>query len=351
MLDLRNMTFNGDKEAYCKLPIYLFQNLANDKRLTSSSVHIFLRLFAYASCVYSGDFIITEAWVAKETGLNRKTVARSLTQLKELGYITKTGIDLGAPQPKQLRATAKGYANHHRQAVAQTENHVPSVTVNHLEPVLEVATPTVKESLTAEPVVNSDNLPQQDHSVDLNAMLRSLGSTKRVGQKVQPVEKPADKMPQQCGQIVQKDGQKGTSSGQKGTFHLTNNINKQKENKQNSTPSVTVGKVGLLPSTSSRGFVEPSKPKSLATLLQSFTTGKPKTPTLDGKQTAYIETALKRMMVTSPSERARYQSEIAYAATQGAFSETYSHTPLKAIRACLNLVESGRWKANVGMYA
>jgi hypothetical protein len=85
-------------------------------------------------------------------------------------------------------------------------------------------------------------------------------------------------------------------------------------------------------------------------MLQGFTTGKTKTK-LDGKQTAYIETALIRMKVTSPSERARYQSEIAYAATQGAFSETFSHTPLKAIRACLNLVEAGRWKPNVGMYA
>lgn len=349
MLDLRNMTFNGDKESYCKLPIYLFQNLANDKRLTSSSVHIFLRLFAYASCVYTGDFIITEAWVAKETGLNRKTVARSLTQLKELGYITKTGIDLGAPQPKQVRATAKGYANHHKKAVAQTTNEVPSVTVNHLEPVLEVVTSAVKESLTTDPVGNPE--PLADVSSELNDILRSLGSTKKVGQKVQPVEKPADKMPQPCGQIVQKDGQKGTSSGQKGTFHITNNINKQKENKQNSTPSVTVRKVGLLPSTSSRGFVEPSKPKSLATMLQSFTTGKPKTPKLDSKNTAYIETALVRMRVTSPSERARYQSEIAYAATQGAFADTFSHTPLKAIRACLNLVEAGRWKPNAGMYA
>jgi hypothetical protein len=274
-------------------------------------------------------------------------VARSLAQLKELGYITKTGIDLGAPQPKQVRATANGYANHHRQAVAQTTNKTQSVTVNHLEPVLEVVTPT-QQTVQVQQFGNTEALT--DVSSELNDILRSLGSTKKVGQKVQPVEKPADKIPQPCGQIVQKDGQKGTSSGQKGTFHITNNINKQKENKQNSTPSVTVGKVGLLPSASQRGFVEPSKPKSLATMLQSFATGKQK-PALHGKQTAYIETALQRMKVTSHSERARLQSEIAYAATQGAFSETYSHTPLKAIRACLNLVESGRWKANVGMYA
>jgi hypothetical protein len=145
-----------------------------------------------------------------------------------------------------------------------------------------------------------------------------------------------------AGQFVQQAGQMFPS-------HITIH-NKQSKIKHSSTQNKKSVTVGLLPSTSPRGFVEPSKPKSLATMLQGFATGKPK-PALHGKQTAYIETALQRMKVTSPSERARYQSEIAYAATQGAFSDTYSHTPLKAIRACLNLVEAGRWKPNVGMYA
>ena len=175
------------------------------------------------------------------------------------------------------------------------------------------------------------------------------------------LEKPVDKMSHSIGQNV-------SQIGQNDPFHITIQ-DKQSKIKHSSTPSVTVG---MLPSTSSNGvvvngchkkeygdnvrvsgtmsgFVEPTKPQSLATMLQGFGNGKPKTK-LDSKQTAYIETALVRMKVTSPSERARYQSEIAYAATQGAFSETFSHTPLKALRACLNLVEAGRWKPNVGMY-
>ncbi len=344
MLDLRNMTFNGVAQSYFTMPMYLMENLSTDKYLTSSAIYIYIRLFAYASCVNTTQFGITIAWVAKNTGLSRKTVERSLELLKFHGYINHEGICVGEPQSKQLRATAK---NHHlgRGSVAQefAQNPAPSVTVNHFEQTLEVvAQPTVKESLTVE--------TQQDHSVDLNAMLRSLGSTKRVGQKVvtavEPAEKvrqndpkPVDKMSHSIGQNVLKVGQNDAS-------HITIQ-DKQSKIKHSSTPSVTVG---LLPVAKAKGFVEPTKPKSLATLLQGFTTGKPKTK-LDGKQTAYIETALIRMKVTSPSERARYQSEIAYAATQGAFSDTFSHTPLKAIRACLNLVEAGRWKPNAGMYA
>lgn len=77
--------------------------------------------------------------------------------------------------------------------------------------------------------------------------------------------------------------------------------------------------------------------------------GKP-LASLSPQHTSYIATALQRMKVTSPQERKRYTDEIAYAATQGAFAQTYRHTPLKAIRACLNLVEAGKWRANAGMY-
>jgi DNA-binding Lrp family transcriptional regulator len=342
------MTYNGEPLAYCTIPMYIMQNMAEDKNLTSSAIVVYLRLLAYASCVNTGKFVITIAWVAKNTGLSRKTVERSLNMLKELGYITHEGLNFGEPKSKQTRETAKGYADYRHKAVATT--NTPSVTVNHLDPVLEVVSqPAVKESLTAEPVVNSDTL-QQDQSIDLNALLRSLGSTKRVGQKVVTAVESAEKVrqndPKPVDKMTHSIGQNVSQIGQNDALHI-NNPNKQSKIKHSSTPSVTVG---LLPSTSPRGFVEPSKPKSLATMLQGFATGKPK-PALHGKQTAYIETALQRMKVTSPSERARLQSEIAYAATQGAFSDTYSHTPLKAIRACLNLVESGRWKPNAGMYA
>lgn len=351
MLDLRTMTFNGVAQSYFTMPMYLMENLSTDKYLTSSAIYIYIRLFAYASCVNTTQFGITIAWVAKNTGLSRKTVERSLALLAEHGYVNQEGICVGEPQSKQLRATAK---NHHvgGGSVAQkfAQNPALGVTVNHFEQSLEVvAQPAVKDSLTAEPVISKMET-EQDQSIDLNALLRSLGSTKRVGQKVVTAVEPAEKVRQNDQKPVDKMshsiGQNVLKVGQNDALHITIQ-DKQSKIKHSSTPSVTVG---VLPVAKAKGVVEPTKPKSLATMLQSFTTGKPK-PALHGKHSAYIETALKRMMVTSPSERARYQSEIAYAATQGAFSETYSHTPLKAIRACLNLVEAGRWRANAGMYA
>ena len=358
MFDLRTMTFNGVAQSYFTMPMYLMENLSTDKYLTSSAIYIYIRLFAYASCVNTTQFGITIAWVAKNTGLSRKTVERSLALLAEHGYVNQEGICVGEPQSKQLRATAK---NHHvgGGSVAQkfAQNPALGVTVNHFEQSLEVvAQPTVKQSLTAETFVPKTGT-EQDHSVDLNAMLRSLGSTKRVGQKVVTAVEPSEKVRQNDPKPVDKMshsiGQNVLKVGQNDALYI-NNPNKQSKIKHSSTPSVTVGKVGLLPSTSSRGFVEKSQPKPLASFLptlgkgQTVAIGKP--ASLSQQHESYIRSALTRMNVTSPSERQRYTNEIAYAATQGAFSETYKHTPLKAIRACLNLVEAGKWRANGGMY-
>lgn len=325
MYDFRTNANDGTVMSYATIPMYALDIVQTDTRLTDSAKNVFIRLMAYASGKRTHLFYITATWVAVRTGICIKTAQRALQLLKSTGYVNDEGIVMPDPLPEQKA-----------QRVA-----VPKIGTSVVVSKMETVQPAVKESLTAESFGNSEALA--DVSGELNDILRSLGSTKKVtkpsGQTVQIMQKQQDNLSQPIGQFVPEEGQMFSS-------HITI-LNKQSKIKHSSTPSVTVG---VLTSTSSRGFVEPTKPKSLATMLQSFTTGKPKTK-LDGKQTAYIETALIRMKVTSPSERARYQSEIAYAATQGAFSETYRHTPLKAIRACLNLVEAGRWKANGRMYA
>lgn len=325
MLDLRNMTYNGTAVAYATLPMYMLNAALQQDKLTPAAKLVFVRLMAYASAVHTNTFAITVAWVAKNTGLCRKTAARALALLSDQGYVNSTGIVFTAPPEKTKRTTQ----HHFPDATKMVE---PDITPADIEVDLGI---DLEAGLGIDLNVDCDidQLPNPSLDIDLtldettditgqlNDILRSLGSTKRV-----------DKMSHAVGKNV--------------PLHITI-PNKQSEIKHSSTPSVTVG---VLPVAKAKGFVEPTKPQSLATLLQGFTTGKPK-PALHGKHSAYIETALKRMMVTSPSERARYQSEIAYAATQGVFSDTYSHTPLKAIRACLNLVEAGRWKPNAGMYA
>lgn len=331
MYDFLTNTHNENAMSYAALPMYALDIVQTDTRLTDSAKNVFIRLMAYASAKRTHLFYITATWVAVRTGICIKTAQRALQLLKTAGYVNDEGIVMPDPLPEQKAQRA------------QNSKIGASVVVSKME----TAKPVVKESLTAEMSKTESTLDVQDKVLDiaedLTSILRSLGSTKKVtkpsGQTVQINPKPQDNLSQPIGQFVPEEGQMFSS-------HITIN-NKQSKIKHSSTPSVTVG---VLPVAKAKGFVEPTKPKSLATMLQGFTTGKPK-PALHGKHSAYIETALKRMMVTSPSERARYQSEIAYAATQGAFSETYSHTPLKAIRACLNLVEAGRWKANAGMYA
>lgn len=330
MLDLRNMTYNGTAVAYATLPMYMLNAALQQDKLTPAAKLVFVRLMAYASAVHTNTFAITVAWVAKNTGLCRKTAARALSLLSDQGYVNDSGIVFTAPPDKTKRTTQ----HHFPDATKMIE---PDITPADIEVDLGI---DLEAGLGIDLNVDCDieQLPNPSLDIDLtldettdiggqlNDILRSLGSTKRV-----------DKMSHAVGKNV-------PPMGKNVPLHITI-PNKQSETKHSSTPSVTVG---VLPVVKASGFVEPTKPKSLATMLQGFTTGKTKTA-LHGKHSAYIETALKRMMVTSLSERARYQSEIAYAATQGAFSETYSHTPLKAIRACLNLVEAGRWKANGGM--
>jgi co-chaperonin GroES (HSP10) len=332
MYDFRTNTHDGNAMSYATLPMFALDIVQADARLTDSAKNVFIRLMAYASAKRTHLFYITATWVAVRTGICSKTAQRALQLLKATGYVNDEGIVMPEPQAEQKAQRAP----------------VLKVGTSVVVSKMETAKQTVKESLTIETSKQESTLDVQDQTLDisnqLNSMLRMLGSTKKVtkptGQTVQVIQKQQDNLSKTTGQFVQQEGQMFPS-------HITI-PNKQSKIKHSSTPSVTVG---LLPSTSSSGFVEPTKPKSLASLLQSFTTGKLKPPTLDGKQTAYIDTALRRMNVTSTSERERYTTEIAYAATQGAFSETYSHTPLKAIRACLNLVETCRWKPNAGMYA
>jgi len=336
MLDLRTMTHNGTAVAYATLPMYMLNAVLQQDKLTPAAKLVFIRLMAYASAVNTSTFAITVAWVAKNTGLCRKTAATALASLTTQGYVNANGIVFSTPPEKTKRATQ----NHFPDATKMVE---PDITPADIEIDLGI---DLEAGLGLDLNVDCDidQLPNPSLDIDLtldettdigsqlNDMLRSLGSTKRVEKISQPVSKNFPQV------------------GKNVSSHITIS-NKQSEIKHSSTQnkkSVTV--VGVLPSTSPRRFVEKSKPKPLASFLQSVQVGKPKPTKLTAQHQSYVAKALQRMNVSSPSERSRYQSEIAYAATQGAFSETYSHTPLKAIRACLNLVEAGRWKANVGMY-
>lgn len=333
MFDYQSFSYDGKPVSYAVIPKYMIDVIMLDDRITLSALKIFMRLMTYASAVNSCRFKITHAWLEKNTALSPKTVARALAQLKSYGYVNDDGIVYSAPPQEAKRATVKQ---------SLTVQPVPSVQVHHIVDANDMIETKQDQS-------TDFNNTDQDIASELNDILRSLGSVKKV---------------KTTGQIVQSTGQNSQSSGQNSHPYITIPKNNLLEN----TPTVPAEKpatkkptqpadqTGLLFSASQKGFVEPSKPKPLASFLPTLgkgatvAIGKP-TTVLSPQHESYIRSALTRMNVTSPSERQRYTTEIAYAATQGAFSETYRHTPLKAIRACLNLVEAGKWRANGGMYA
>ncbi len=333
MFDYKNMSFNGVEVAYATLPMYMLNAAVLDGRLTASEKLVFIRLMAYASAVNSCSFGITNAWVEKNTGLSKKTVSRALASLLDHGYLDGKGIVYAAPPTEAKRTAVKDCFTVERK---QPPRPQPSVQVDIFGYDTEIAEQKT-ETIT-------------DIAGELNDILRSLGSVKKV---------------KSTGQIVQKSGQNSQIDGQNSPPYITIPNNNQKLNTPTESAEKPAAKKqteqseksGVLFSTPSKGFVEKSKPKPLASFLPTAGLAKGQTVSvgkmaakLSSQHTSYIATALQRMNVTSQSERQRYTDEIAYAATQGAFSETYTHTPLKAIRACLNLVEAGKWRANAGMY-
>lgn len=357
MFDHKTMTYNGTAVAYATLPMYMLNIVMLDNQLTPAAKLVFVRLMAYASFVGVSFFGITTPWVQKNTGLCRKTVSRSLELLTQHGYLNENGLVYAEPPKDAKRAGVKQLL---------TPKVVPSVQVHHFADTTKMVVPAISpKELEVDLGIDLENTTDLDLSIDfdidqartddlnldldlnvnveqdtnisdqLNDILKSLGSIKRVGKNVPVAQSRVEKM-------SQPSGQKFPKVGKNVPLHITIPNNNQKLN----TPAV-----GLFASPSANGFVEQSKPKSLASFMpilgkgQTVTIGKP-TTSLSQQHTSYIATALRRMNVTSPSERQRYTNEIAYATTKGAFADTYRHTPLKAIRACLNLVEAGKWRAS-----
>lgn len=345
MYDFSQHTYNGEAVAYASLPNYLLDLIDADASITPTAKLIYFRLLRYAAYKKSTTFIITMAWLSERLQLNRKTVAAGLSLLKTHGYLTDEGIVIPAPSTmstgarqapcspnltqKQAKVTlaaidCKLQPSAQKAATPNTNTVVidPSVVQNLLASVgsiKKIKTPTIGASddnqqpnLTTTDV---QNLPITDHT-----------SGKKVASDVQI-------LPIQCS----KNG------------HSILTIPNNKPENNNQRPSA-----GLLPNSASRRTVDSNQPsvsvqhrksgiaQSAAQLL-----GKSKTNRLPYKTQAYIESALIRMKAGS-SERERYLDEISYSVTQGTFAS--NSNPLKAVRACLNLIERGQWKPPAGMY-
>ena len=340
MFDYKTFSYQGTPVSYAVVPMYMLNIIMNDSRLTQSAFKVFMRLMAYASSVNSCQFKITHAWLEKNTNLSDKTVSRAMAQLKEYGYVNDDGIVYSVPPQESSRATVKQ---------SLPVQPVPSVQVLPQKSLHEADIGLLKPDIgflaCNEQVAITESL---DVAGELNDILRALGSVKKVKSTPQTVQTT----PQNSGFTPQNSDPYITIPNNN---LLKNTPTASGDKVAAKKPTQPADQSGLLFSASQKGFVEKTQPKPLASFIptlgknQTVAIGK-STTVLSPQHTSYIATALQRMNVTSPQERKRYTDEIAYAATKGAFAQTYRHTPIKAIRACLNLVEAGKWRANAGMY-
>ena len=344
MYDFSQHTYNGEAVAYAALPNYLLDLIDADASLTPTAKLIYFRLLRYAAYKKSTSFIITMAWLSERLQLNRKTVAAGLSLLKTHGYLTDEGIVIPAPSIISTGA---------RQAPCSpnlTQKHV-KVTLAPTHPSPEPQ-PSIKEAVTTNTTAIDPSLVQN--------LLASVGSIKKVKTPVtvanQDNQQPnlttadAQNLPMSdhtTGKKVASDVPILPSQCPKNSHPIITIPNNKPEN-NNQRPSA-----GLLPNSASSRTVDSTQPsvsvqhrksgiaQSAAQLLG---TGKTNLPY---KTQSYIESALIRMKAGT-TERERYLDEISYSVTKGAFSR--NSNPLKAVRACLNLIERGQWKPPAGMY-
>ena len=303
MYDFSQHTFSGESVAYASLPNYLLDLIDADTHLTPTAKLIYFRLLRYAAYKKQTTFIITIAWLTERLSINRKTVAAGLQLLKNSGYLTDEGILIPAPTKTNKVA---------RQAFYRSSPYPKQVKVAELSPVGAIPEPVV-QSVVVTPATEATRTPV-DASVMQNLLL-AVGSIKKI--KMPQTDAPilpiaADEV----GKKVAADVQNLPTECPKNSHSIiTIQNNKQKNNNQHSV-SVQHRQSGIA-------------------------------KTLPHKTQAYIESALIRMKAGT-AERERYLDEIRYSVTQGAFASNDS--PLKSVRACLNIIERGDWRPPAGMY-
>jgi hypothetical protein len=85
-------TLNGVAVSYSSLPNFALDIIERDERLTLASKLIYIRLLRYASMIKQTAFKITGSWLVQNVVIDRRTVSRSIVQLKQCGYMTDNGI-------------------------------------------------------------------------------------------------------------------------------------------------------------------------------------------------------------------------------------------------------------------
>lgn len=370
--NFKEKTYNNALVAYTTLPYHALESILSAD-LNPTAKLSYIRLLTYAAGKNRTSIQFEMTWLGKEINVDRKTVAKAVKQLKSAGYLNEQGLVIPEPTnfivPKVAKvATAKPAT-------------VPSVQILHKqnEP---VAQSVAVQTLATEPVVVK-NEPQEKKLYDDETLkvFASLG-----------IKKPQIKANHETLEAVDSNFVQTKSSEQ--NFVQTKSDFVRTKNSDSNTVSNLATQVDLnqaenaplLPTTTDNAWVNFSSPW----VKKSHDMGKKVPPHItntsltdikdnklanagmlpdhakrvsvgfvksasrsllhkqtSAKLTAYAQKALQRMRAGA-ADIERYTDEIIYSITQGAFAN--SESPLKAVRACLNIIERGHWKAPAGMY-
>jgi hypothetical protein len=404
MYNFETQSIDGINVSYCVLPYHAIDKVARHDKLTPTAKSAFFVLLSYASYKASESFYVTATWISERLSITRKTASTALTQLKEFGFATDNGIIVPAldnlskrrndkqPDFAQTKSTIKQNRQKSSAILSEQNNDAAKTSENFVRtkkpepevmPQAEVTTNKQNTShidsdilseqntsqLTQSASVQESQEPNEQQNLLIQERIAKLESLFGVGRVPKSTVKGIIDSVMADVKITQPEVKITHETGKNYPPHITNLETSFKNNipAHEQAPNLVATKntgndVGMFSNHAKRGNVGNGTTEPSPT---SPVVGSTKQITVKGTDVVaaakalhggklrylnrYMETALQRMRVGAGQIEV-YMDEITYSLTKGAFAETFAQCPMKAVRACLNIVEAGKWRPNAGMY-
>ncbi len=394
MYDFNTHSINGINVSYCVLPYHAIDQVAKHETLTSTAKSAYFVLLSYASYKATESFYVTATWISDRLSITRKTASAALSQLKVFGFATDNGIiipkldnvskrrsdkqtdfaqtKLTIKQKRQASAKTLSEQNNKTNITSVTSNPVDSgkpsnninASVNFVQaqtkekPPTQVNTNTSIEHKTVnveQQILSKQNNitndfvqtksndspvePNDEQNLLIKEHIQRLEAVFGVGRVPTPMKKGIFDSVMMAVKITNPEVKITTKMGKNYPSHITNLETSNKNN--NPVQNVqSVSAQQVLASQLTDTDKQIITASNVVTRLHSS-----KLQYLN----RYIEAALQRMRVGAGQIEV-YIDEITYSLTKGAFAQTYIESPMKAVRACLNIIEAGNWRPQAGMY-
>lgn len=324
---------------YTKRPFYLSE-LIRKSNATPVAKLAYERLVDYAIFKNSTKFKYDNTWLATEINVSAKTIARAKEKLIELGFMLESG-EIVIPKPEAQEARASKFTNTTTSPRVEQQQVAPVAAQN-----IAIQTANIQKQEND----NSVGLTGIDAANSLRAM---LGGYKHKNNDGQNVSLDVTKCPVKVDKMSTLYNSPTITVNQITIQPLPEQVAKTSLAEKPKTEN------GLFSNSANRGIVgenvlsvkvggnrKGGVARSIGEMVNQGEKGANIVVNLPYRTNNYIEAALRRMGAHG-KDAERYSDEIKFSVTKGNFSHT---EPLKAVRACLNLIERGAWRAPAGMY-